>query len=372
MGINGLTDHIKSTSHIWSKDTPMSRYKGKIVSIDAGCLYAKVAAEVKIILSKTSVEELVKDDFVITLDDMREGFSAKFTRLIYEFTTSGVQPLVVFDGQASVEKSGTKAKREAIRIAAQDNIRLIRDVYKSKGDIPTESIVSLRASLGKVFHIGKEHFDHCKSILRLLRIPYLQSTEESERLCAALVHDGVCKAAYSEDSDMIAHLCPLWIRSFSSVQRQKNLVKYRDVTCKVVRPHRVAEALNMTTSQLVEYCIMLGCDYNERVKGIGTVKAYDLLIKHKDIGKCYKASDIPTLNIDKCKRLFSRKYAADMVDQTNSWGFIIDDTYSVCIDPLSRSDKPESYIADKYKLICNTSSVTTLLSIYKDIRSMSS
>lgn len=45
----------------------------------------------------------------------------------------------------------------------------------------------------------------------------------------------------------------------------------------------VLESMDLTMSQFVDLCIMLGCDYCDTIKGIGPKKSIELIQKHKSI-----------------------------------------------------------------------------------------
>ena len=54
------------------------------------------------------------------------------------------------------------------------------------------------------------------------------------------------------------------------------------------------EGFDLTQEQFVDLCILLGCDYVDKIKGIGPKKAIELVKKHKNIETILE-------NIDKSK-----------------------------------------------------------------------
>ena len=69
----------------------------------------------------------------------------------------------------------------------------------------------------------------------------------------------------TEDSDSLAYLCCAVILHWNSDTEQ--------VACAGPALH----ALGFTPEQFQDFCVLLGNDFNERVRGLGPVKAHDLL-----------------------------------------------------------------------------------------------
>ncbi len=46
---------------------------------------------------------------------------------------------------------------------------------------------------------------------------------------------------------------------------------------------RILSEFGMDMPQFIDFCILLGCDYCGSIRGVGRVKAYDLIREHKTI-----------------------------------------------------------------------------------------
>jgi flap endonuclease-1 len=60
---------------------------------------------------------------------------------------------------------------------------------------------------------------------------------------------------------------------------------------KKVKLSAVLEGMELTMNEFIDLCILLGCDYCDTIRGIGPVKAYDLIKKHKSIEEILKHID---------------------------------------------------------------------------------
>lgn len=91
-------------------------------------------------------------------------------------------------------------------------------------------------------------------------IPVLltSSTEpaEAENLCSSLVAAGYADAVISEDTDVLVFEAPL-LRGLGVSSREGQLIHGREVR----------EKLGFTTEEWIQFCLLLGCDFTDRIKG---------------------------------------------------------------------------------------------------------
>ncbi|XP_069054941.1 probable flap endonuclease 1 homolog isoform X4 [Lepisosteus oculatus] len=116
--------------------------------------------------------------------------------------------------------------------------------------------------------------EDCQRLLRLLGVPYLQAPGEGEALCAQLAKGGLVHAVASEDMDTLAFGGSLLVRQLNA-SKSGEVVEYS--------LPKVLEILGLTQEQFVDLCILLGCDFCEKIRGLGPRKALDLIRKHKTI-----------------------------------------------------------------------------------------
>jgi len=90
----------------------------------------------------------------------------------------------------------------------------------------------------------------------------VEEVSEAEKLCSILCHLGVVNAVYSNDGDLIPMRTPVIIKDIKDGAVQ--LYKHADImSCLGFGSH----------AELMALCIILGCDFNERIRGFGPVTA---------------------------------------------------------------------------------------------------
>jgi hypothetical protein len=96
-----------------------------------------------------------------------------------------------------------------------------------------------------------------KSGLQCLKVPTIS---EAEKLATILIQQNFCQAVYSCDGDLIP-LGARWI--IKSIEKDSlEVYMYEDIE----------KALGLGREKLVHMCIMLGTDFNKRIRGLGPVK----------------------------------------------------------------------------------------------------
>ena len=104
-------------------------------------------------------------------------------------------------------------------------------------------------------------------------IPYIDADGEAEVLCARLNSKGYVSACLSEDTDILANGGKVFIKSFNNTKN--TVIKYS--------LDKILKDLNINYDQFVDLCILCGCDYSEKIPGIGMINAYRYILKYKNI-----------------------------------------------------------------------------------------
>ena len=107
--------------------------------------------------------------------------------------------------------------------------------------------------------ITNRHKDLAKEIVEIMGLTCIQADGEAEALCASLAVHGVVDAVLTEDTDVLVYGTPLMF-AFKDF-------KLSDKSLFGLHLGSILESLGMSHSTFRDLCIMLGCDYNSRVKG---------------------------------------------------------------------------------------------------------
>jgi flap endonuclease-1 len=94
---------------------------------------------------------------------------------------------------------------------------------------------------------------------------------EAEALCSYLCKQGTVDIVITEDSDTLAYLCP------------NVLLNWKNDREEVVSILPVLSALELSASEFQDFCVLLGKDFNSRIKGVGPIKAMELIKKYRSL-----------------------------------------------------------------------------------------
>jgi len=224
-----------------------------------------------------------------------DGFVKQIMRLI----KNGIVPVYIFDGKPPEEKENTLKERKERKLLLNDKIINLQDfLNKIKNgeevlnplkhqvkDIDENDNISVRPckiediseeidKLNKMnITITQEDIKELKKLLYLMGIPYIDADGEAEVLCARLNSLGYVSACLSDDTDILANGGKVFIKSFNNT---KNIVvKY---TLEII-----LKDLGLSYKEFVDLCILSGCDYSEKIPGIGIINAYKYILKYKNI-----------------------------------------------------------------------------------------
>jgi len=126
-----------------------------------------------------------------------------------------------------------------------------------------------------------------KKLLTLMGIPFIDAPAEAEAQCAAISKAGIAYATASEEMDSLAFGSPILLRHFIFSLGKKAPIKETHLNV-------VLEQLNMNMDQFIDVCIMLGCGLGEPIKGIGPVRALELMAQYGTLERVLE-------NLDKTK-----------------------------------------------------------------------
>jgi 5'-3' exonuclease len=94
-----------------------------------------------------------------------------------------------------------------------------------------------------------------------------QAKYEAEALCSYLYATNKVVAVITEDSDVLAYLCGACILHCNAKEETVNV-------------HVAMEDMDLVPSQFIDLCVLLGNDFNPRIKNIGPKKSLALLKKY--------------------------------------------------------------------------------------------
>ena len=112
-------------------------------------------------------------------------------------------------------------------------------------------------------------------MLELMGCPVFIAPCEAEAQCAELCKKNKVFATATEDMDALTFGTKILLRGFNTKKEPIYEINY-DI---------ILQELELTSDEFVDLCILCGCDYSERIEGIGPSTAYKMIKEHKTIEK---------------------------------------------------------------------------------------
>lgn len=307
MGIKDLYPFLKEKFGIEGFITDVSIFKGYGIGVDVNNLAYKFMFGA--INSKLDVYYLHKDRKVI-FEKWKEMFISFNNRIV----EAGVNITYVFDGinipkdkETTQFERWTKRKKNKDRVENDEkfneNASKLKKELGNNVENDTMIIQGYKASIDDLkndVRIEKEEMWALRDMMRDKNFNVMiNDTMEAEEYLTLLCKKGTIGAVYSEDGDLIAYRCPIIIRQIEGTK------------CNIWTMKTICKTLDLTEDQLIMFCVLLGTDYNERIKGIklGPVNGYKLIktIQTIDELKSYfetKNIDYSSLNLDRTFQRF--------------------------------------------------------------------
>jgi len=264
MGILGLTKLLADVAPHVLKETDMKTYFGRKVAIDASMsLYQFLIAVRSEGAQLTSVDGETTSHLV--------GIFYRTIRLL----ENGIKPVYVFDGKPPEMKSGELGKRMEKRAEAQKAL----DKATEAGDAAEVDKFTKR-----LVKVTRHHSDEAKQLLSLMGVPYIEAPCEAEAQCAALVKAGKVFATATEDMDALTFGSNVLLRHLTFSEARK-------IPIQEIHFNKVLEALELNNNEFIDFCILMGCDYTDSIRGVGPKKSIELIKKHRSIEEILKNLD---------------------------------------------------------------------------------
>lgn len=240
-----------------------------------------------------------------------------FVSMVKLFRINNVEPIYVFDSQAPPEKLLEQQRRRQVMNERKTTTKYLKDaveLYKMSGEIDeslqkcydkintctintsdkgidVELITNHLISKEKAdISITSEDILNLKHVFKYLNVEYTCAIAEAEATCAYMYHQKDVDYVLTDDSDIMAYGC-----SYLSKIGPSGTCVYTDYQL-------LLESTGLSREEFVDFCIMMGTDYNDRVKGFGPVKCLKTITEFSTLDKITAYHNIDYENI---RRLFS-------------------------------------------------------------------
>lgn len=297
MGVDGLLVYAKKKNPNLLRTFYLSDLKGRRIAVDLAIqCYAKKSESIS---KQASSINLITGSMDYT--KATNNMYRRVLEIINIICIAGCTPVIVFDGKPPDLKGKTKLVRlersvstkdainglwELVRkiesnpehILTPEELMFIKTVETKKKPISTLQDLKnrLRAKLAQWVTVTRNDYITLMQIFKVLGIPFIVAEDEAEKCCAHLCLKGVCSAIFSTDSDSLVYGTPLMINSIRYASSKKGVSPV--ATGYFFKT--VLDSLEINHYQFIQFCIMLGNDFNPRVPGYGAKKCHDLLLEY--------------------------------------------------------------------------------------------
>lgn len=263
MGISGLNKILKKKCKIGIKNIDIKTLEGNIIAIDTSIFLYKYTY----------------------FGNMLESFIRQIIHLLH----NRIIPIYIFDGKPSEEKKELIEKRKLMRENQLNNINNIKEEIKILQEkINTnnneeennllelkldELILNLDKKNKTYIKIDFEKVKILKNILDLCNISYYQCDDETDVYINDFFKKNLVDYVITEDLDFLTHGCKNILYNYNYITN--NILHYNY--------DNIISELDMSNNEFIDLCILLGCDYTSKIKGIGPKKSYEYIKKFNNI-----------------------------------------------------------------------------------------
>jgi 5'-3' exonuclease len=197
------------------------------------------------------------------------NFLVKFVEMINRLKINKITPIFVFDGEPPSEKCETiEIRKEKKNEYKEQLCQLIEKKENINNDEELKQIDEQIKKLNKkIIYVTKENINQLKYMLSILNVPYIHENIEADLISSKLSSENVVNMVISEDMDHLTNGTKYLIRDFNV---NNNVAKCYDL-------EKIKEKLCLTQEKFINLCILFGCDYLKRIKGLGTISSYNII-----------------------------------------------------------------------------------------------
>nr|QBK86211.1 MAG: flap endonuclease [Marseillevirus LCMAC102] len=183
--------------------------------------------------------------------------------------------------------------------------------YDDVNDVVDSLNVTIEKLERQTLPITDSHREMATNIVKMLGLACFQADGEAETLCAYLAITGQVDAVLTEDTDVLAYGTPIMLAFKDFKLNEEKLFG--------IQFPSLLKEMEMNIDEFRDLCILLSCDYNNRVKGfppdgknrkkaigIGAKGALCMIQEYKRLEEvCNHVENAEPLKYRRCRELFT-------------------------------------------------------------------
>lgn len=169
--------------------------------------------------------------------------------------------------------------------------------YTDPQDILNSMITTIERLTKQTLPITEDYGKKAFELVKLMGMTAIKAEGEAEALCSYLACHHLVDGVLSEDTDVLVYGTPLFFAFKKFKLNEKRFIG--------IHLPSLLDELELTLSQFKDLCILLSCDYNQRIKGMGFKTSYPLIREFEKIENLPDEYDTSSLKYERCRELFS-------------------------------------------------------------------
>jgi flap endonuclease-1 len=286
-----------------------------------------------------------------------ERFLESFFNQIAHLRQYNITPIYVFDGRPPVEKfeeiNVRKARKQTIKneiATIKNEIEALKNVGENENNDMEEKkkqIMVMNFKLAKakkkLIYVTPENIKELKYMLDLMNIQFIQANGEADSVCSKLNSNGIVDMVLSDDMDLLVTGTKILLRDYC--------LGHNKIT--VYNTDTILDKLELNSDQWVDFCILCGCDYSKRIRGMGPNNSFKYIkecgnietIVSNYVGADKKFKDLPNnFNYGNARELM--KHCKHYEDSYNNLNVTLEPLFGNQLENISKFIKKSSLLSD--------------------------
>lgn len=258
---------------------------------------------------------------------VKHAWIGYFLRHYSSLKEQGLTPVYVFDrGEPLKEKLAEEQKRRESQQKQREREHTKKQVVgwkmdqlmEGSTDLPPSSVLQQlfhlqeqkeKVATSSVLTVTKDDYKLLKAVFQATGVPYVIALAEAEKACSWMAQQGMVELVMTDDYDAVACGAPLIVRHYSA---DSDFEKRYPIS--ILRLDTLLEQLQLSYEQLVDVCILAGCDFCGTLPKVGIGRGYTAIKRFGSIdnylqsyqGKAFADNELLMLNFpyQRARQLF--------------------------------------------------------------------
>jgi len=260
MGIKDLNAFLKEHTQDALKNMHFNELSGKTVAIDTSIYFYKFMYK-------------------------NERFLESFFNMIAHLRQYNITPIYVFDGAPPPEKMEEIKNRQSRKQIIKNEISTLKTELENLKNNTVEgeeednkkkvlaATFKLAKAKKKLIYVTPDNIRELKYMLDLMNVKYIQANGEADSVCSKLNKNGVVDMVMSDDMDLLVTGTKILLRDYCL---GNNRISVYDTD-------NILNTLEINYDFWVDFCILCGCDYSKRIRGMGPNNSFKYLKECENI-----------------------------------------------------------------------------------------